>query len=355
MSGVSTAVGLAPRATPVVGDVEQFDRWNAFVAQQADASTYHDAAWLGVVSRAFGHPTVALEATENGVVTGVLPLVAFAHPLFGRFLVSMPFFNYGGVLASTPDATRALLEAAVARAKAMGASHVELRHRRQLFDDLPCKTHKVAMRLELEDSTERQWNALDRKLRNQIRKADKNDLVVERGGPELLSAFYRVFARNMRDLGTPVYASTLFEEVLRTFPDTTRIICVRKGAEPIAASLVVCHRDTVEVPWASSLREFNPLCANVRLYWEMLQFAVERGARVFDFGRSSPHEGTYQFKAQWGARPEQLFWEYALLGGGALPDLSPKNRKFQLLIAAWQRLPVWAATWLGPHIVRHIP
>ena len=70
MSGVSTAVGLAPRATPVVGDVEQFDRWNAFVAQQADASTYHDAAWLGVVSRAFGHPTVALEATENGVVTG---------------------------------------------------------------------------------------------------------------------------------------------------------------------------------------------------------------------------------------------------------------------------------------------
>ena len=111
----------------------------------------------------------------------------------------------------------------------------------------------------------------------------------------------------------------------------------------------------MEVPWASSLREFNPLCANVLLYWRMLQFAAERGIRRFDFGRSTPGEGTYHFKKQWGAQPHELVWEYWAQDSDSVPDLSPRNPKFALAIRAWQRLPLSIATALGPHIVRNIP
>ena len=44
---------------------------------------------------------------------------------------------------------------------------------------------------------------------------------------ELVDEFYAVFAHNMRDLGTPVYARAFFVEVLRTFPDTARVFVVR--------------------------------------------------------------------------------------------------------------------------------
>ncbi len=57
------------------------------------------------------------------------------------------------------------------------------------------------------------WDRIDRKARNQVRKAEKSGLTVTRGGAELLPEFYTVFARNMRDLGTPVYARRLFDEV----------------------------------------------------------------------------------------------------------------------------------------------
>jgi hypothetical protein len=35
-------------------------------------------------------------------------------------------------------------------------------------------------------------------------------------------------------------------------------------------------------------------------YWEAIRFSLKKGFRRFDFGRSTPHEGTYKFKQQWG-------------------------------------------------------
>ena len=58
------------------------------------------------------------------------------------------------------------------------------------------------------------WKDTDRKVRNQVRKAQKEGLVVQEGGEELVDDFYSVFSRNMRDLGTPVYPKRLFAETL---------------------------------------------------------------------------------------------------------------------------------------------
>ncbi len=111
----------------------------------------------------------------------------------------------------------------------------------------------------------------------------------------------------------------------------------------------------VEVPWASSIRDYSTLCPNHLLYWSVIERAVADGCDVLDFGRSTPHEGTYKFKEQWGARPVALHWEYALLNGAALPNVSPTNPKLQLAIRLWKKLPLSIATRLGPSIVRGIP
>ena len=328
---------------------------DAYVSGHPRASAYHRPAWLAVIGRAFGHETKYLTAESADGIAGILPLVFFRSRLFGRFAVSVPFLNYGGVLADSPEAERALLHRAIAETIRMGGTHIELRHTRQVFSELPAKRHKVAMRLALAGSRDEQWQRLDRKLRNQVRKGEKSSLEVHAGGPERLEPFYEVFARNMRDLGTPVYGPGFFREVVSAFPDHTRVFTVMLDARPIAASIVHWHRDVIEVPWASAIREFNPLCANVLLYWHMLEFAVSRGFRVFDFGRSTPGEGTFLFKQQWGAEPLELVWEYWTAEGRSLPDLSPKNPKFSLAIHAWQRLPVRVTTAVGPLIVRNIP
>lgn len=328
------------------------DDWDRFVSTRDADAGYHAWDWQDVFRRAFGHESVYLLARRGHEVAGVLPLVQIKSLLFGRTLTSLPFLNYGGVLADDADAAAALVEASRLEAEARRCSHVELRHVAAQFPQLPRKQHKVSMRLPLAPGL---WERLDRKVRNQVRKAEKSGLTVERGGGELVDDFYAVFARNMRDLGTPVYSRRLFDEVFQVFPTRATMHVVRLHGQPVAAGVTYRTAHMTQLPWASSIRDFNSLCPNTLLYWDAIQYGAEAGCAVFDMGRSTPNEGTFKFKQQWGAEPVPLNWEYQLQGEQSLPDVSPANPKFQLAIALWQKLPVALTLRVGPMIVRAIP
>ena len=366
MSPVSTAAAVSTVSTvqpgtsasiaPVVSVASDADApgWDRFVSQHAQATGYHSWAWRHVFERALGHEAIYLIARGDGRdnITGVLPLVLINGFLFGRTLTSLPFVNYGGVVAASNEAAQALLDAASDLARTRRCRHIELRHFARQFPALPCKQHKVTMLLDLELSG---WDRLDRKVRNQIRKAQKSELIAEEGGADLVDPFYAVLARNMRDLGTPVLARKVFVEILREFPDRARLHVVRLHGVPVAAGLSFQTHRTIEVPWASSVRDYNGLCSNHLLYWSIIEFARNRGCSVLDFGRSTPGEGTYKFKEQWGARAVPLHWEYQLSSGSAVPNASPTNPKFRFAIELWRRLPLAVANRLGPPIVRTIP
>jgi len=158
----------------------------------------------------------------------------------------------------------------------------------------------------------------------------------------------------MRDLGTPVFGQVLFRSILKTFPRDAEICVVRLDKKPVASALLLHGKKVTEVPSASSLREYNSTCANMFMYWQLLQRAIERSQSVFDFGRSSAGSPTYQFKKQWGAQPHQAVWQYYLRQGSA-SDLRPDNPKYQRLIKIWKKLPVWVSRMIGPSIARVIP
>ena len=347
---------VTPVASPALSVVTDLDprEWDRYVEASPDATGYHLTLWRPVFEQVFRHRMVNLAALRDGRVAGILPFVLFRSLVFGRFAVSLPFVNYGGVVADDEAVAQALLDRAVDVARAEGAKHLELRHVRRRFSQLPDKRHKVSMTLALPETADLLWNALDRKARNQVRKAEKSGLSARSGGIELLDGFYSVFAENMRDLGTPVYPKAFFAAVLQAFPRDARIFQVLADDQVIAASVTYAWRHTVEVPWASSLRSHRDKSPNNLLYWAMLRQAADDKREIFDFGRSTPDEGTFHFKRQWGAVPGPMHWEY-WLASGTLPDQSPANPKFRAAIAAWQRLPLAVANRLGPSIVRNIP
>ncbi len=329
--------------------------WEDYIFAHPDGTNYHQLGWRRVIEKSFGHKTRYLLALEEDQVIGVLPLALMRSRLFGTSVISLPFLNYGGLLSSSLEAKRALIDVACQFAKEEGAAYLELRHGNAHGLGLRPKQHKVAMLLPLASDTETAWKQFDAKVRNQVRKAQKVGLTIHIGGMEFLSAFYDIFSRNMRDLGTPVYGQIFFESILRVFPLHTRIFVVKSEGKPVAAGLSTIFKDTIEVPWAGSLVESRPLCPNMLLYWEAIQYGIQQGMKVFDFGRSTPGEGTYRFKVQWGAQAYPLYWEYWTRGGGDLPNISPTNTKFSLAIKIWKKLPLTVANLIGPPIVRCIP
>lgn len=331
-------------------------QWDEYVASHELSSNYHRYSWRDVVENSFGHSCYYLAARDSdNRIVGILPLVFMKSKLFGCFLVSLPFFNYGGLLCDSQNVGDALLAEAAALRQCLGAEYVELRHSEPWSGGLPTKQAKVSMLLALAKDSDALWQGFNAKLRNQVRKAEKSGLTAVVGGQELLADYYTVFVRNMRDLGTPVYAEKFFANVLGAFLDDANIIAVYLEKKPVAAGLVVRFRDTVEIPWASSIRDYNSLCPNNLLYWTALQHAIKIGCTRFDFGRSTPGEGTYKFKEQWGAKPIQLHWQYLLPEGASLPELNTKNPKFEMAIRLWQKLPLPVTTFIGPHIVKNIP
>jgi len=350
---VATVAATGPLTTSA--DVSR-EEWDAYVKQHPNATGNHLWSWRKVYQATYHHRTEYLAARRpNGAIAGILPLVVFDHPVFGRFMVSLPFVNYGGVLADDEIAARALVAEATERAKWHGLKHIELRHHTQHFEHLPVKHHKVSMTLDLPRDVDVAWDGLDRKIRNQVRKAEKSGLTTEVGGGELLADFYAVFAEQMRDLGTPVYPRQWFEEIFRCFPEHARVVLVRHGNKAVAGAVTFAFGSSIEVPSAADLRSHRSMCPNMLLYWGIMQYAIASGIRVLDFGRSTPDEGTYRFKKQWGATPGPMAWEYVMMSDGPLPDRSPKNSRFSSAIAIWRRLPLRITNAIGPEIVRFLP
>jgi FemAB-related protein (PEP-CTERM system-associated) len=329
--------------------------WDAYISRHSESTQYHQYAWSKVITKSFGHRAYYLVALGQRGIAGILPLIFMESRWFGRSMVSLPFVNYGGLLADSPHVENALWNEAQKLGRELEADHIEARHLRMHQVISQRKQHKVTMILSLAATADEQWKLFDPKLRNQIRKAERSELKSSIGGIKELDGFYEVFVQNMRDLGTPVYGRRWFEEILSTFSESAIVCSVKQGARVIGAAIAVTYRDTFEVPWASSLRECRALCPNNQLYWSLIQQAIQAGYKRFDFGRSTPNEGTYKFKEQWGAKPVPLFWEYWTAKQEGLPDLSPKNPKFHLATKVWQHLPVWLTRSVGPHIVRHIP
>jgi FemAB-related protein (PEP-CTERM system-associated) len=312
--------------------------------------------WLSVLEEGLNHHVYCVEAVEGDRTCGFLPLAYVSSLLFGRYLVSLPYLNTGGVLADDPGVTCRLLDRALSLADELNVRFLELRNEEPVGHPAFTErmTTKVHMRLPLPDRVSELWDRLPAKVRNQVRKGQKCGLQVVWGGEELLSEFYKVFSRNMRDLGTPVYSSALFAKTLRQFPEQAELAVVRAEGRPVAGALLLHGWGVSEVPSASHLREYNSTCANMFLYWNLLDRAMQRGQEVFDFGRCSVDSNMFRFKKQWGAQPQPATWQY-YLREGTISAVRPDNPRFGRLIRIWQALPVILTRLIGPQIVRGIP
>lgn len=339
----------------LASDSAHSQSWREFVETHAVCSNYHRWGWKQVIEETFDWPAFYLVANSANKIQGVLPVVWQKSRLFGSFLTSLPFLNGGGLVAETPAAKNALLAEAVALAQRLRVRYLELRHRSDPELDLPTKTHKVAMILPVQQDTEKMWAALPHKVRTDIRKGMKSGLTAEFGGQQLLDDFYDVFARNMRDLGTPVYSRSFFANMLRVFPEDNFICLVRHQNTPVAASFLMGYRQTIEAGWSSSRYDYLSMRPNMFLYWQILCFAAQRGFREFDFGRSSVGSGTHRFKQQWGSQERPLYWSYWVPKDAELPEVNKENPRYHLAIRLWQKLPVAVTKLIGPSIVKCLP
>ena len=115
----------------IVGPQEVFSRidaWCDWLGKPDRIS--RDPRMLPLLGRAFRHDVYGIEQWEDGQLTAILPLVFMNTRLFGRVLVSLPYVNESGVVAS-PDHSGdfdPIISQAINLAEQLDVKYLQLRH-----------------------------------------------------------------------------------------------------------------------------------------------------------------------------------------------------------------------------------
>jgi len=336
-------------------------QWDAFVERHQDASPYHLWAWKEAVEDAYSHKGYYLLAEENGEIIGVFPLIHMQMFFLSNQLVSLPFCDIGGCLTNSPETEALLINEAIRVGAELKVNTIDIRTHIPQIQTVNRQTtvssDKVRMLLDLPHGSEILWEKFKSKLRSQISRSTKNGLRFTWGNQDCVKQFYDVFSANMHDLGSPVHAKCWIQAVLDHYGDAARMGLIHKEGTTIGCGIILMTGKRACIPWASTIREYNNLSPNMLLYWSFLKYAANSGLHRFDFGRSTPGEGTYKFKAQWGPEPQTLYWHTVYLNCPPKENESApckSNGKRERLASLWARLPLWVANSLGPRLRRHI-
>jgi FemAB-related protein (PEP-CTERM system-associated) len=324
--------------------------WDAFVLAHPDGTVCHRAAWSLILTAGFSYRCHYLMARAGGVVVGVLPLTEVKSRLFGHRLVSTAFGVYGGPLAADAASLAALTKAAQALADRLDVSHLEYRSPGILQPDWAHKTDLyVTFKKGLPADPDKVLDLCPPKRRNKVRKGLKSGVIIENG--DSLDRHYAIYAESVRNLGTPVFPKRYFAAILDGFGSDAEIITVNHRGRPLAVALQLYFRDEATPYYTGRSDAGQSVNAFDVLTYACMRRAAERGAKIFDFGRSKRGTGAFDFKIQWGFEPTNLSYEFWLRGAHQVPDTNPLNPKYRLFIAAWRRLPLPIANFLGPRIV----
>jgi FemAB-related protein (PEP-CTERM system-associated) len=297
LDGSQATVAVRPSQA---GDERQ---WDDFVLAHPGGTFFHLWPWKRVIERAFRHRTYYLVAERAGMLTGVLPLAHIKSLIFGSSLISTAFAVRGGPIAADDESLGALEREAVRLMEALAVPVLELRDFSSSRADWPSKTgFYVTFRRALDPSIESNLKLVPRKQRAMIRKGIQNELCSEID--DGIDRLHRIYAESVHNLGTPVFAKSYFRILREEFSNCSDIVTVSCNGRPVASVLNFYFRDEVLPFYGGGVQRARRMAANDFMYWEVMRRAVERGYRIFDFGRSKVGTGSYAFKCNWGVRAE---------------------------------------------------
>jgi FemAB-related protein (PEP-CTERM system-associated) len=317
-------------------------RIDAFVAEHPEGTIFHRPQWSRAVELGCGQRAHYLVAERGGALVGCLPLTAIRSRLFGNALVSAGFATGGGILGEGGDA---LADAAWA----LGYPSAELRGGPIPEGWARAEGVYANFSRDLPGDAATLLESISRRQRAEVKRGLDFALETSFGSDRRhRDAHFRIYAESVRNLGTPVFPRALFDAMLDLHGADADIIVVWKDGRPLASLLSFYFKGACQPFWGGGAFEARKWRANDFIYYEVMRDALARGCTRADFGRSKLGTGPWLRKRIWGFDETPVVHAVR----GQQRETNPLNPKYRLKIAAWQKLPLWAANRIGPLIAR---
>jgi FemAB-related protein (PEP-CTERM system-associated) len=342
-----------------LGDAPASGEWDRFVSAHPDATPFHLRAWLRCLCATYRHDaSLFLLRDAGGEIAAVLPFVTVHFPFCRPRHVSLPFSDYGGILARDAAAADRLLDGLPRLVKGR-RNRIEIRGAVPERPDWKVRNSYVRHTLDLRQGIDRLSKQLERRtIQYSIRKAERCGITIEDAtSAEGINEFYRLNLLTREKHGVPSQPLRFFRGVMEGLGPgaTPTILIARDGRTAVAAGLFIEFNGTVYFKYDASDPEFlTSKTPNHLLTWHAIRAAFERGLERFDFGRSSiSNEGLCRYKKLWGASEEALPYSYCP-GEAAPATVGETGTTYRLLTSIWRRLPASAQATIGPRVYKYL-
>ena len=295
-------------------------KWLNFVQNQASGNIFHTPYMAEVFRRARKYEPIILAAVD-GMDDEILSLI---HAVKIKVIGSIPsrFASRavisGGVLGhDSKKGSESLGRIFKSYDKIMrgGTLFTEIRNmaatnniKKHLVDWGWNYEDYVNYQIDLRRSPDRILQSFSKSLRRNIRKAQKNGIVIEEiEHKEQLSIFYRMLREIYSKIKIPIADISLFESAFDVLHsrEMVKYFLARLGNDYVGGRAVLLYKGVILDWYACSNSEYLKFYPNEMLVWHILNRAIENGFHTFDFGgagRPDERYGVRDFKARFGGR-----------------------------------------------------
>jgi len=331
--------------------------WDEFALSKG--TIFHMSAFRQILLSSFGYKCgYHAIVDKHSRICALIPLVVGRNLGLKKTGVSLPFVNYTDICAGSEEALRFAMSSFLELKDKYGLDYIELRLKEQDLDSAAWSLHleNHTFVLPLVGGEEKVLSLATSSCRNHVRKAYKNNWFTVSFDIKHLDAFYRVYVKRMKQLGSPAPDIQFFNYFFAYLPENAFLLTVldQVTGNVIGGMLLLTSpgNTTVYYPYGANLVEYNSKYLNNFMYWEAVRFGIRNKMKYLDLGRSQLGSGTYKYKEQWGAKAEQLKY---LVYDGCRGDSGPPNRKrLSIFVELWKKMPSFITDRVGKQLIKYL-
>jgi FemAB-related protein (PEP-CTERM system-associated) len=334
------------------------DKWDQFA--WSAGTVYHTTAFQQVLVHSFGYTSLYHAVLDrDDQICAIIPLVVGRNLAWKKAGVSLPFVNYIDLCAVSEEAFHFAIAALQELKDKHKLGYIQLRLKEDKLADpsWSLDDHNHTFVLSLSEGEEKVLAMSSGSNRNHVRKVYKNDWFDVSFDPQNLDSFYKVYVRRMKQLGSPAQDILFFQKLFEYLPEHAYLLSVLdKETGQVAGGMILLtspRNSTVYYPYGANLSEYNSKYLNNFMYWEAVKFGIRNGYSRLDLGRSQTGSGTYKYKQQWGAEPQQLNY-HTYDGGLNKASGAPDKESLSFFIKMWKVAPSFITNPVGKRLIKYL-
>lgn len=290
--------------------------WARLLQQFDDASIYHTLSYAAVM---YGQDNVHhLILKNNGTIVAIAQIGLRRFPLFHTATANVhwgplwrkkdqaPDYNNFALIVASLKNEYAIKRKLLLRLwpNEVDNSHSEIKNIILNNNFIHSSTDRPyrTLRLDITPSVDVLRKNLDQKWRNQLNRAEKNNLTINEGTSD---DFYQIFLKLQKEMlerknFTPGVNYEQYRQIQNglTEEQKMRIFTCESSGEPIAIAMCSCIGDTGIYMLGAMGDNGLKLNGSNLLQWLMLKWLKDHGCKYYDLGGIDPEEnpGVYRYK-----------------------------------------------------------